>query len=131
MTVHELTPRDARRIAVRAQLLDRRRPAALLDVVRQLTLIQIDPTAAVAPSADLVAWSRLGSSYAPAEPAPPPGPDWHIPAVTAESTALAKALKKAGFVFVGPTTCYALMQACGLVDDHVADCHVRLALGGN
>jgi DNA-3-methyladenine glycosylase I len=73
--------------------------------------------------------SELIWSYAPAEPAPPPGPDGHIPAVTAESTALAKALKKAGFVFVGPTTCYALMQACGLVDDHVADCHVRLALG--
>ena len=51
---------------MRAQLLDRRRPAALLDVVRHLTMLQIDPTAAVAPSADLVAWSRLGSSYAPA-----------------------------------------------------------------
>jgi uncharacterized protein YcaQ len=66
--VHELSPRDARRIAVRAQLLDRQKKrAALLDVVRHLTLLQIDPTAAVAPSADLVAWSRLGSSYAPAE----------------------------------------------------------------
>ncbi|MFF2146663.1 DNA-3-methyladenine glycosylase I [Kitasatospora sp. NPDC058190] len=48
-----------------------------------------------------------------------------VPAVTPESTALAKALKKAGFRFVGPTTAYALMQACGLVDDHLADCHVR------
>src|SRR6266536_625174 len=65
MTVHELSRADARRIAVRAQLLDRRRPTDLLDVVRQLTLLQIDPTAAVAPSADLVAWSRLGSSYTP------------------------------------------------------------------
>jgi hypothetical protein len=65
--VHELSRRDARRIAIRAQLLDRQRPAALLDVVRHLTVLQIDPTAAVAPSADLVAWSRLGSSYAPAE----------------------------------------------------------------
>ena len=62
MTVHELSRRDARRIAVRAQLLDRPRPAKLADVVRQLTLLQIDPTAAIAPSADLVAWSRLGSS---------------------------------------------------------------------
>ena len=44
-----------------------RRPAGLLDVVRQLTLLQIDPTAAIAPNADLVAWSRLGSSYSPAE----------------------------------------------------------------
>jgi uncharacterized protein len=58
---------DARRIAVRAQLLDDTRPAGLVDAVRGLTLLQIDPTAAVAPSADLVAWSRLGSAYAPAE----------------------------------------------------------------
>jgi hypothetical protein len=58
---------DARRIAVRAQLLDRQRPAGLLDTVRRLTLLQIDPTAAVAPNADLVAWSRLGSAYSPAE----------------------------------------------------------------
>ena len=51
---------------MRAQLLDRDRPAGLLDAVRRLTLLQIDPVAAIAPSADLVAWSRLGSSYAPA-----------------------------------------------------------------
>jgi uncharacterized protein YcaQ len=67
MTVYELSRRDARRIAVRAQLLDHRRPAGLHDVVRQLTLLQIDPVAAIAPNADLVAWSRLGSSYSPAE----------------------------------------------------------------
>jgi uncharacterized protein YcaQ len=67
VTVHELSRLDARRIAVRAQLLDRPRPTELLDVVRQLTLLQIDPTAAIAPNADLVAWSRLGSSYSPAE----------------------------------------------------------------
>ena len=67
MAVHELSRADARRIAVRAQLLDSSRPAGLLDVVRRLTLLQIDPVAAVAPSADLVAWSRLGSSYALAE----------------------------------------------------------------
>ena len=67
MSVHELSRADARRIAVRAQLLGRARPAGLLDVVRQLTLLQIDPTAAIAPNADLVAWSRLGSSYSPAD----------------------------------------------------------------
>jgi uncharacterized protein YcaQ len=65
--VHELSRTDARRIAVRAQLLDNDRPAGLLDVVRRLTLLQSDSTAAVAPSADLVAWSRLGSSYRPDE----------------------------------------------------------------
>ena len=58
---------DARRIAVRAQLLDARRPADLLDMVRDLTLLQIDPAAAIAPSADVVAWSRLGSGYSPAD----------------------------------------------------------------
>ena len=64
--MHRLTKEQARRIAVRAQLLDAPRPRKLLDVVQQLTLLQIDPTAAIAPSADLVAWSRLGSAYQPA-----------------------------------------------------------------
>jgi hypothetical protein len=64
--VHRLTRAQARRIAVRAQLLDAPRPTELLTVVRRLTLLQIDPTAAIAPSADLVAWSRLGSTYQPA-----------------------------------------------------------------
>jgi len=67
VAVQELSRADARRIAVRAQLLDSRRPTGLLEVVRQLTLFQIDPTAAIAPNADLVAWSRLGSSYSPTE----------------------------------------------------------------
>src|SRR5437773_3154808 len=67
MSVHRLTKAQARRMAVRAQLLDAPRPTELLAVVQQLTLLQIDPTAAVAPSADLVAWSRLGSSYRPAQ----------------------------------------------------------------
>ena len=65
--MHELSRQEARRIAVRAQLLDRRRPTDLFDVVRHLTLLQNDPTSAVAPSADLVLWSRLGSSYDPGE----------------------------------------------------------------
>lgn len=60
VTVHKLFRTDARRIAVRAQPLDGSRPAGLLDVVRRLTLLQIDPTVAIAPNADLVAWSRLG-----------------------------------------------------------------------
>lgn len=67
MSVHELTRAEARRIAVRAQLLDCPRPTDLFDVVRRLTLLQIDPIAAIAPNADLVSWSRLGSSYSPAE----------------------------------------------------------------
>ena len=69
--------------------------------------------------------SDLVWSFAPAEPGPAPTDTSQVPATTAESAAMAKALKKAGFAFVGPTTCYALMQACGLVDDHLADCHAR------
>src|SRR5262249_37760316 len=64
-SVLTLTKAQARRIAVRAQLLDAPRPTDLLEVVQHLTLLQIDPTGAVAPSADLVAWSRLGSSHRP------------------------------------------------------------------
>jgi uncharacterized protein YcaQ len=56
---------EARRIAVRAQLLDAARPRDLLDVVDQLTFLQLDPTAVIAPAPDLVLWSRLGSAYRP------------------------------------------------------------------
>src|SRR6476661_8990681 len=63
----QLTRADARRIAVRAQLLDTPRPTDLLAVVRHLMVLQAEPTSAIAPSADLVLWSRLGASYDPAE----------------------------------------------------------------
>ncbi len=63
--LHQLTKAEARRVAVRAQLLEARRPNDLVALVDHLTILQIDPTAAIAPSADLVAWSRLGSSYQP------------------------------------------------------------------
>ncbi len=52
---------------MRAQLLESKRPAGLLEMVRHLTLLQLDPTAAIAPNADLVAWSRLGPNYSPAD----------------------------------------------------------------
>lgn len=64
-------------------------------------------------------------SHAPKKPGPPPRTTTEVPAVTPESTALAKALKQAGIRFVGPTTAYALMQACGLVNDHLAACVSR------
>jgi DNA-3-methyladenine glycosylase I len=70
---------------------------------------------------DALVWS-----HAP-DPAGRPAPRGtaDVPAVTPQSTALAKDLKKHGFRFVGPTTAYALMQACGLVNDHLAGCHAR------
>jgi DNA-3-methyladenine glycosylase I len=74
--------------------------------------------------ADLdVGLDKLLWSFAP-EPRKDPRPATlaEIPATTPESKAMAKELKRRGFTFVGPTTCYAMMQATGMVDDHIADC---------
>lgn len=65
--VLELSRTDARRIAVRAQLLTEQRPTDLIGTVRQLSLLQLEPTNAIAPSAELVLWSRLGSAFDPRE----------------------------------------------------------------
>ena len=70
-------------------------------------------------------------SYAPqarGESAPAPRTLREIPAQTPASAALARELKRRGFRFVGPTTAYALMQATGIVNDHLAGCHVRAAV---
>ena len=66
--------------------------------------------------------SALLWSFAPSRRPSRPTSFAEVPAITPESTAMAKALKKRGFRFVGPTTSYALMQATGMVDDHVAYC---------
>ncbi len=63
-------------------------------------------------------------SFAPQVPRPRPQSLAEVPATTAESTALAKDLKRRGWRFVGPTTAYAFMQSMGLVDDHMARCEV-------
>ena len=67
-------------------------------------------------------------SFAPTSRRAAPKSFAEVPATTMESTAMAAALKKAGFRFVGATTCYALMQADGLVNDHIARCSVRAAV---
>jgi DNA-3-methyladenine glycosylase I len=87
--------------------------------------------AAIANAKVVAAMERDGESFAellwsfapPVRPAPRTMAD--VPAVTPESTAMAKELKRRGFRFVGPTTAYALMQACGLVNDHLDGCLAR------
>ena len=87
--------------------------------------------AAIANAKVVAAMERDGESLAellwsfapPERPAPRTMAD--VPAVTPESTAMAKELKRRGFRFVGPTTAYALMQACGLVNDHLDGCLAR------
>jgi DNA-3-methyladenine glycosylase I len=93
---------------------------------------KIDATIANARAvADLdVDLSELLWSFAP-EPRPRYASMSLVPAVTPESTAMAKELKRRGFKFVGPTTAYALMQATGMVDDHVASCWVPSVLRGD
>ena len=66
--------------------------------------------------------SALLWSFAPTAPRPRPQTLAAVPATSPESAAMAKELKRRGFVFVGPTTAYALMQATGMVDDHVSTC---------
>jgi DNA-3-methyladenine glycosylase I len=68
---------------------------------------------------DEVVWSHRPKKHRP----PRGSGDWQ--ATTPESLALSKALKSAGFRFVGPTTVYATMQECGVVNDHLVDCFVR------
>jgi DNA-3-methyladenine glycosylase I len=67
-------------------------------------------------------------AHAPASQDPPSASWADVHSTTPETVALARELKRRGFRFVGPTTLYALMQACGLVDDHLADCPTRPAV---
>jgi DNA-3-methyladenine glycosylase I len=69
--------------------------------------------------------SELVWSFAPTRRRAAPKNQSDVPAVTPESTAMAKELKRRGFQFVGPTTAYAHMQATGMVNDHLATCHAR------
>ncbi|MEU3687230.1 DNA-3-methyladenine glycosylase I [Streptomyces narbonensis] len=120
---------DGFRIASVAAFGESDRERLLLDEGIIRNRAKVDATLANAKL--LATWSpgeldALIWSYAP-DPAGRPAPRSvsEVPAVTDESTALAKALKKRGIRFVGPTTAYALMQACGLVDDHVEGCVAR------
>ncbi|MGH2948211.1 MAG: DNA-3-methyladenine glycosylase I [Solirubrobacteraceae bacterium] len=97
-------------------------------IVRNRAKIEATIANARAAAALDVPLGELLWSFAP-PPRPRPRRMQDIPAVTPESTAMAKELKRRGFRFVGPTTAYALMQACGLVDDHLEGCLVTAARG--
>ncbi|CAL9447668.1 DNA-3-methyladenine glycosylase I [Streptomyces sp. enrichment culture] len=119
------------RIAAVAEFTDTDRERLLADTGIIRNRAKIDATLA---NARLLATWEPGAldalvwSYAP-DPAGRPAPKalTDVPAVTPESTALSKDLKKRGVRFVGPTTAYALMQACGLVNDHLETCAMRSA----
>ncbi len=110
---------------------DRARLVADAGIVRNVRKID----AAVANARAVLALRDEGGlddvlwSHAPQHHRTPTTPA-DLQATSPESVALAKGLKKRGFVFVGPTTMYAAMQACGLVDDHVAGCHRGGRSGG-
>jgi DNA-3-methyladenine glycosylase I len=94
-------------------------------IVRNRAKIEATIANARAAAALDVPLAELIWSHAPGGRRKAPRTIADLPAHTAESTALSKELKKHGFRFVGPTTAYALMQACGLVNDHLAGCFVR------
>ena len=88
------------------------------------------------PAVTVSAWPRMYRNRTPAGPPPgggKPGPQPRpapatladVPAQTPASKALSKELRQHGFVFTGPVTAYATMQACGIVNDHLADCFAR------
>ncbi|WP_433871469.1 DNA-3-methyladenine glycosylase I [Saccharopolyspora sp. CA-218241] len=112
---------DPERIAAFGEA-DRQRLLADAGIVRNRAKID----AAIGNARAAVALDRpldeLLWSFAPPRTGSRPRTHAEVPATTPESTAMARDLKRRGFAFVGPTTCYALMQATGMVDDHLVDC---------
>ena len=122
-TVASYGPRDEARLLADAGIVRNRAKVAA-------TIANARAAAVLRAEAGDGALDRLVWSMAPdprGRPAPRTRAD--VPATTPGSVALARALKRHGFVFVGPTTAYAAMQAMGLVDDHVAGCHARARRG--
>ncbi len=110
---------------------DVRRLMADAAIVRNRAKIEAAIANARATVALHEAGEQLGDllrSFAPSPPGPPPRSLQDMPAATPQSKALARELKRRGFRFVGPTTAYALMQATGIVNDHVTHCFVRAAV---
>lgn len=108
---------DVERLLADARIIrNRQKITATIDNARALLALQ-----AGGGSLDELVWS-----FAPPARSGRPATWGDVPSTSPESVALSKALKKHGFRFVGPTTAYAAMQACGLVDDHLATCPVVL-----
>lgn len=108
--VAEFDDDDVERLLLDASIVRNRRKI-------EATIHNARVAAAMSESLDDVMWS-----FAPRRAKLRPQNMDDVPAVTEESSRMAKELKRRGFVFVGPTTAYALMQATGMVDDHVTDC---------
>jgi DNA-3-methyladenine glycosylase I len=100
-------------------------------IVRNRAKIEATIANARATVALRAAGTPLAELIAAHRPAPRPAPESFadVPSQTPETVALARELKRRGFRFVGPTTLYALMQACGLVNDHLAGCPARVTSG--
>ena len=116
-TVARFTPSDVARLLTDA------------GIIRNRVKIEATVRNARAVTALDVGLDELLWSFAPRKPRPRPSSLEEVPATSAESRAMAAELKRRGFTFVGPTTCYALMQATGMVDDHLAGCWRARALG--
>ena len=108
--VAAMTPADADELMDDARIIRNR---AKIEATISNARIALDLTAGSPGALDELMWS-----FAPVDRPRPAA----VPAVTAESTAMSKALRKLGFRFVGPTTMYALMQSAGMVDDHDPEC---------
>lgn len=117
LTVSRYTVQDKQRLLGDAGIIRNR---AKIDAAVRNAACVLKVRESVNGGLDTLIWS-----FAPRVPAPAPRTIADVPAVTPESTALAKELKRRGFSFVGPTTAYAMMQACGLVDDHLVGCLAR------
>jgi DNA-3-methyladenine glycosylase I len=112
--VAAMTPADADELMTNAGIIRNR---AKIEATIQNASIALELTRDSPGALDAIMWG-----FAPLPRSAAPASFAEIPAVTAESTAMSKALRSLGFRFVGPTTLYALMQSSGMVDDHVAGC---------
>jgi len=121
--VARFTESDVERLVADPQII-RNRAKILAAVMNARAALEVRD--AVDGGLDALIWS-----FAPESRSRPPRAPSEVPATSTESTALARSLKRYGFGFVGPTTAYATMQACGLVNDHLEGCCVRELSGLN